>query len=211
MDLALSTIALTGVVIFLIAWLLITISAFRHHFITGLISLIPGINLLILPTIWGKSGKVIVTSMLAFVVAAGAWFAGEKNYKLSLDHLPFAHSSESIQEDHPIAVTPPSVIAASANKHDYIPPFLSPKRTKLPNKALYYLLFKEVDRQNWDHLKDSLIRITFEDETRLEGRVANILPDRLIIKYHKNKETQVFETKTSRIVNLEKLIKHPSI
>lgn len=208
MDLALSAIALISIFIFIIAYSVIAFASFRHHFVTGLISLIPVANILILPSVWYKTSKAFIISFIAIIIAAGAWFSGANqnllNYAKGLDN-PTTQNEITPLEDSAISSAPASSFVTQ------VASFKNLSQTPLPSKALYYLLFEQVNQQHWDHLKDSLIRITFEDETTLEGRVANILPDRLVIKYHQNHQTQTLETKTARIVNIEKLIRQPAI
>ncbi len=205
-----------GVAIFILAYLIIAFASFRHHFITGLVSLVPVANLIILPTVWHKTAKIFIASIISISLASAAWFSGANQHIAQLAQNFTGQKSHIIKTNyqanstHSNQTEPTQVISHTPTDLKKVSLFNHYKQPPLPNKALYYLLFKQVNRQDWEYLKDSLIRITFEDETQVEGRVSKILPDRLVIKFHQNQKTQIFETSTNRIIQVEKLIKQPS-
>lgn len=76
MEYVLPAILVLGVILLVIAWLMVIIAGFRNHPVTGLVALVPGLNWLIMPSIWHRAGAWAITGLVGFVIAAGAWFFG---------------------------------------------------------------------------------------------------------------------------------------
>jgi len=55
MELAVLTITAIGIFLFSISYIKFAYEGFRHHFVTGLLALIPVINLIALPTLWDRT------------------------------------------------------------------------------------------------------------------------------------------------------------
>ncbi len=76
MEYVLPAILVLGVILLVIAWLMVIIAGFRNHPVTGLVALVPGLNWLIMPSIWHRAGAWAITGLVGFVIAVGAWFFG---------------------------------------------------------------------------------------------------------------------------------------
>lgn len=76
MEYVLLGVLLLGAVLFLLGWLVMAVLCFQRHPITGLLALIPAVNLLALPAMWHRVGGWVITSFIGVLLAAVAWFAG---------------------------------------------------------------------------------------------------------------------------------------
>ncbi len=76
MEFALTIIALLGFLLFLLSYLRFIFAGFKHHPVTGLIAAIPVINLLVLPTLWYRTGKFLIVGAVSLLIAIGAWTMG---------------------------------------------------------------------------------------------------------------------------------------
>ena len=57
------------------SWVGYAVSGFKHHFYTGIIALIPFINLLVLPTLWHRAGKYFLAGVFwSIVIAISVYF-----------------------------------------------------------------------------------------------------------------------------------------
>lgn len=65
-----------GVLLFLAGWLFLAAAGFRRHPLTGLLTLMPGVNIVALPSLWHKVSGWVITAVVGAVLAVIAWFAG---------------------------------------------------------------------------------------------------------------------------------------
>ncbi len=65
-----------GILLFVIGWLMVVVTGFQRHPLTGLIALLPGINILTLPSLWHKVSGWVISGFVGVLLAAGAWFGG---------------------------------------------------------------------------------------------------------------------------------------
>ncbi|MBO0614186.1 MAG: hypothetical protein RL122_2163 [Pseudomonadota bacterium] len=80
MEYVLLGVLLLGAVLFLLGWLVMAGICFQRHPVTGLVALIPGVNLLTLPAMWHRVGGWVITSFIGVLLAAVAWFAGANQH-----------------------------------------------------------------------------------------------------------------------------------
>lgn len=76
MEYVLPAVLILGVLLFVISWLVVIAAGFKNHPVTGVVALIPGLNLLILPSIWYRVGAWVITGFVGFLLTVGAWFLG---------------------------------------------------------------------------------------------------------------------------------------
>lgn len=76
MDYILPGIVILGVLLFVFGWLKVIIAGFSHHPVTGLVGMLPAVNLLVFPVVWHRCGKSIMASAIGLLLIAVAWFFG---------------------------------------------------------------------------------------------------------------------------------------
>jgi len=67
MELAFTIIAGLGALLILFSYLGFVFAGFRHHFVTGIISALPVLNIVTVPALWPKARKKIIISFLRSV------------------------------------------------------------------------------------------------------------------------------------------------
>jgi hypothetical protein len=76
MEYVLPALVIVGVLLFVIGWLVVVVTSFQRHPVTGLVALIPGLNLVTLPSIWHRVSGWVIASFAGTLLAIGAWFMG---------------------------------------------------------------------------------------------------------------------------------------
>lgn len=76
MEYVLPAVLVLGVLLFVISWLIVIAAGFKNHPVTGIVALIPGLNLLILPSIWYRVDAWVITGFVGLLLTVGAWFLG---------------------------------------------------------------------------------------------------------------------------------------
>ena len=196
MTLTLFIVAATGLAIFLIAYLRIVIASFRHHAVTGLISIVPGINLAVLPTVWAKMSKVFSLSVLGLAMALGGWYAGGNQYLDNRQMKLFTKSPNTQVAQSPVVKNS----EALQIKH-------KTKELPLPQKPLYYIRFQKVAISQLDSLLNQYIRIKLIDDRELEGKNIESSSSVLLIETFQNGNRQVVKVSSKHIKTLEKLVR----
>jgi len=208
MALALSIVAIISIVIFLFAYLSVAIASFRHHFITGLIALIPGINVVVLPTIWHKAGKNVISGGLALGIGLIAWQSGANSF--INDKIKVALNSEQTADSahNPFNVEDIEKSQSSTPKEKN--KSVKTRQVGLPQHPLYQLVFEDISIQDIGTLKNPFLRITRIDETTIEGRTPKISSSSLFIERHSNGSTFQYEVPFKHIKKLEKMVRLPT-
>lgn len=67
---------LLGILLFVIGWLVVVVNGFQRHPVTGLFALIPGLNILTLPSLWHRVSGWVITGFVGLLLAVGAWLGG---------------------------------------------------------------------------------------------------------------------------------------
>ncbi len=92
MELAVLTITAIGVFLFSISYIKFDYEGFRHHFVTGLLALIPVVNLIALPTLWDRTRGMLLIGLGGLIAAIIAWFAGaDKAFEASQTKARLGH------------------------------------------------------------------------------------------------------------------------
>jgi len=101
MELALTIIAGLGALLFLVSYLSYVASGFKHHFVTGIISALPVLNIVTLPSLWDKSRGKFVIGFIGLVIAAAAWLLGaDKGFQNILSKSPSNRQSVAAKADY---------------------------------------------------------------------------------------------------------------
>jgi hypothetical protein len=175
MELAVLTITAIGIFLFSISYFKFAYEGFRHHFITGLLALLPVINLIALPTLWDRTRSMLVVGLVGLIAAIIAWFAGADK------------AFEAVRSDRntPIAATQTipgtagiSTIVNNESQNGSTETFLS----LLPGKALYRLDFESASPNQIRSFAGRIVRITSSDHTVTDGRIQNFTQSSVFIE-----------------------------
>jgi len=174
MELAVLTITAIGIFLFSISYIKFAYEGFKHHFVTGLLALVPVINIIALPTLWDRTRSMLMIGLVGLVAAIAAWFAGADK------------AFEAVQADRntPITTTQnlsgtsdPSIIdndARLGSKDIFL--------TSLPGKALYRLDFESASPTQIRNFAGRIVRITSTDHIVTDGRIQNFTPSSVFIE-----------------------------
>ncbi|OQX03893.1 MAG: hypothetical protein BWK73_38050 [Thiothrix lacustris] len=195
MEYVLLGVLLLGAVLFVLGWLVMAGICFQRHPVTGLVALIPGVNLLTLPAMWHRVGGWVITSFIGALLAAVAWFAGanQQVYRqaqalgvtvsapvrvasqpvaIPAAAAPVTHTIDippSVRPEQPVvAAAAPAPVAAPAPKAVDV---LAGAKS-LPANALFHVVFKPIELGNLSSNVGQYVRITQTDGRKREGKLV---------------------------------------
>lgn len=185
MNLSLFIITLISLAVLLVCYLTISYRSFKHHTVTGLISLLPIVNLLIIPSVWYQIRKPFFVSMIAIVISIAAWFLGGQNYNTT---------GKIAKGEQQSTINP-----VNSNIHT-IP---------LPQKPLYYIKYHSIDKSSIAQTLDKSIKIELNNSTTLEGRNQSVNKStlQLLVGYNENQriiEVSLGDIKALAVLNDQK-------
>jgi len=233
MELALTIIAVLGFLLFILSYLRFVFAGFKHHPVTGAISAIPVLNVLVLPTLWYRTGKFLILGVFALALAIGAWFMGAEkginNYSSALlgKPLPSVMQQTTIQAPETPSVASPAAPAGAAkaqpNQQATIqktpaPNVIQPSTKQisfdesqlqsLPGKALYKMSFEDVPVNTITSLPGRIVRLMDKNYKTIEGRVAAIGASSVFIQ-QTNHTGADLELPIANIKKLSLMVKKP--
>lgn len=208
MELAVLAAAAIGLLLFVISYLKFAFEGFRYHLITGLLALIPVVNLIALPTLWDRTIRMLVVGVIGLVIAVAAWFLGAgKTF-----HAYWGNSQQQIAapaagNSTPIATAPVSAGAAATVTPD-VANQVSEDRllSLLPSKALYRLDFESASTDQIKTLTGRIVRITAADHTVTDGRIQSVTPSSVFIEQSGDGQI-AYEMMLSNIKSVEVMVK----
>ena len=190
MELALTIIAGLGVLLFLVSYLSYVASGFRHHFVTGIISALPILNVVTLPSLWDKSRGKFIIGFIGLLIASGAWLMGaNKGLQNLLSRQP-QNSSESLvlsaepdsqQPAQTNTLTPTVSVSPVDADQTRSRVFNEENMLVLPNKALYTMSFELVPVDKINTLQGRIVQITNTDNEELEGRIRSVTQSSVVL------------------------------
>ena len=186
MQLALLIFAGLGAVLFLVSFVAYAISGFRHHFVTGIISMLPVLNIITLPSLWYKSSRKFIVGFIGLIIFILAWLLGADQgiqNLLSRQDKPIDNASlnvattqknqqkPSVLNTSSVAVTPNrSLLLNEENMID------------LPKIALYKMAFDTVPVNQISNLQGRVVQIIKTDSSRIEGRIKSVSPGTVVLE-----------------------------
>ncbi len=215
MELALTIIAGLGVLLFLVSYLSYVASGFRHHFVTGIISALPILNVVTLPSLWDKSRGKFIIGFIGLLIASGAWLMGaNKGLQNLLSRQP-QNSSESLvlsaepdsQQPAQINTLTPTVSVSPVDTDQTRSRvFNEENMLVLPNKALYTMSFELVPVDKINTLQGRIVQIINTDNEELEGRIRSVTQSSVVLDGLFENELPIASIKELRLM-VKKAIK----
>ncbi len=190
MELALTLLAFIGALLFLVGYLAFVRASFKHHFVTGVISIFPVFNIVAVPAVWHKISRKLVWSFLGALIIVASWFFGaDKGVTHIFNLVTGKGSSESViaakRSQKPLAlnnstvkIRPASTVDDSDNKTSM--PILKQRTLDernlqgLPLKALYKMSFELIPVDKISTLKGRIIQVLSKDNQTLEGQLVDV-------------------------------------
>ena len=184
MEYVLLGVLVLGVVLFVVGWLVMVGICFQRHAVTGVIALIPGLNLLTLPAMWHRVSGWVITSVIGVLLASVAWFAGANGHVYSRAQAVGLKVGAPVAQVTPASATPAQPAAGEVHTID-IPPqartaepapapvdVLAGAKT-LPAAALYHVVFKTIEVSALANNAGEYVRITQQDGRTREGKLIS--------------------------------------
>lgn len=184
-----------GLLLFLLSWLRVTFAGFGHHFLTGLFSLIPVLNVLVLPSLWHRVYGWVMVGTVGLLMAIASWFAGADSslYRYTADagfSLPSFAAGKSgvttntltLQKKTSDLLAAPATPAVDPNQ----PAAPLPSGKELPKTALYRMSYQPVALTDLGSYQAHYIRITQQDRRSLEGKLLGLDENELTLERRTN-------------------------
>lgn len=189
MQLVLLILAGFGALLFIISFLSYVASGFRHHFVTGVISILPVLNIITLPSLWYKSSRKFIVGCIGLIIFIIAWFLGADKgiQNLMSDQNSsvtegVAVSSAPISTQQNTSSSNPSIAVSAPIKPRPSRSYNESEMIDLPIKALYKMGFDVVPVNQINTLKGRIVQITKTDNVQIEGRIKSISPGSVILE-----------------------------
>ena len=220
MEIALTLAAVLGGLLFIFSYLKFALTGFRYHPVTGLLALIPVVNLITLPTLLdGKLIRIILLGILGLILAIGAWFVGadkslQQHISLLRGHPILVSTAEqkqrslsgdviNIKEQSSNGKDKTILNVASDNEKIVKHPV---HLTNLPKQSLYSMEFVDAPVDQINTLKGRIVYIITRTGSVVEGRVEDISKASVFIS-KKGGKNIAYEMLISNIKQLKVLVK----
>ncbi|MCK5897050.1 MAG: hypothetical protein KAG20_09600 [Cocleimonas sp.] len=219
MENALSIIAVLGGLLFVFSFVKYVLTGFRYHPVTGLLALIPVINVITLPTLMdGKIIRVILLGILGLMFSIGAWFLGAdkslyRHISILRGQSTFISGTQSGNQESQAMTSNMGVtssgqpssanVAPSSNNQPAVPQPVY--FVNLPKHALYNMTFIDAPVDKISTLQGRTVQIITLKNTVAEGRLEKATTSSVFVLQKKN-ETVANEILISNIKQLKVLI-----
>lgn len=183
MEYLLLTAFIIGLLLFVASWLRVIIAGFGHHFVTGIVSALPVLNLLILPGIWHKVYGWVFTGIIGLLVAVGSWFAGAEQhvYRYAAESgLSFSPPAAEGQIGEASTQTIETIEESMADDETPAAP-LAPGQ-ELPRKSLYKMTYQKVNSTDLGQYIGNYARITRTDRKTFEAKVTGLADNGIMVE-----------------------------
>jgi hypothetical protein len=183
MELVFTIIAGLGALLVFIGYIGFVFAGFRHHFVTGIISALPVLNIVTVPALWPKAGRKVMTSLLGIIIVVASWFLGANTgiqkyvgvLKGNDQTTQTVSTTPSTNSTTIINTSSSSLAVGSQYTID------ESKMQQLPKKALYRMKFEIIPVDKIQSLKGRVVKIVTTNHDQLEGRIANITSSSIFI------------------------------
>ena len=220
MELALKIAAGFGALLIVIGYLGYIVAGFKHHFVTGIISALPVLNIVTIPALWYTAAKKVIISFIGIIIFAASWYMGADegitNLIAKLQGKPGHTTIVSNSTNAPLSlnnstsISPATTISAapltastSSDPYAAKQRFIDESNTiPLPPKALYSIRFEEIPLNNILSLKGRIIQLTMKNNQTIEGRVSAVSNSSIILQTRSatNNELPIANIKQLRLM-----------
>jgi hypothetical protein len=98
---------LVGVILVLAGWLAVVIKGFQRHAVTGVVALIPVLNVVTLPSLWHRVSAWVIIGFVGLLIAVGAWLGGaQTQLQQHTQHLLSTDAEPAPTQAAEVPVTP---------------------------------------------------------------------------------------------------------
>ena len=163
-----------GLLLFVLSWLRVVFAGFGHHFVTGIVSIVPVLNLLVLPSLWHKVHSWVLAGIIGLLVAVGCWFAGADKHVYRYTHSTGLdlHVPQNGVGTEGLDLNQNNTAHNISESGDSATPAAPlPSGKALPKSALYSMTYKEADANSLGQYVGHYVRVTRIDRKRVEGKV----------------------------------------
>jgi len=176
MEMALVALAGIGLLLFIYSFLVYIFSGFKHHPVTGLIAMLPVLNIVTLPSLWHLTGRKLIIGFIGLIIAAGSWMMGAEQGANNL----IAKFQGT-----------PTELNSTAEQASEAQLFSESNLQQLPNKALYRMVFEPVKTSQLDTLQGKTIQVFTKNQEQFEGRLLKIINTKVIIESAGSNENKI--------------------
>ena len=194
MEIALVALAGIGILLFIFSYLAYIFAGFKHHPVTGLISTLPVLNVITLPSLWHKTGRHLIFGFIGLLIAVASWMFGADKGVNNL--------IAKIQGSSPEVES-----FSSSEKAAQKQLLIESNMQGLPGKALYKMVFNDIGVDKLSTLQGKIIHINTKDGGVFEGRLAKIINTKAIIESPNNIENEVTISDIKKLSVMTKLAK----
>lgn len=191
-----------GLLLFVLSWLRVIIAGFVHHFLTGIVAIIPVVNVLVLPSVWHQVYGLVMAGFIGLLLAVATWFAGaDKQVYQYAQQAGIQLPSKQVSEPVATGVLPPhqDTVAVKLPNANTQTPATNTKATdpskpaeplptgkELPKTALFSMSYKSVEPKQLIDYQGQYIRLTQKDRRQYEGKLLGTEADSLRIERRVN-------------------------
>lgn len=206
MELAVLIAAAVGILLFAISYLKFAYEGFRYHLITGLLALIPVINLVALPTLWDRTNRMLMVGLVGLIIAGAAWFlgAGKTFHAYWGNNQTQIAAPAATSSTTPIATAPVAGTTTPASTTNI--GTVERRVSLLPSKALYRLDFESASADQIKSFTGRIVKITSVDHTVTDGRIQSVTPSSVFIEQSGDGQI-AYEMMLGNIKSIEVMVK----
>lgn len=215
-----------GLLLFLLSWLRVIIAGFVHHFLTGIVAIIPVVNVLVLPSVWHQVYAWVMAGFIGLLLTIATWFAGADKQVYQYAHqagiqLPVKQMSAPVASGT-LPVAPPTVdgktasasssnvsttVASNDDPNKPATPLPIPTGKELPKTALFTMAYKAVEPKQLANYQGQYARLIQKDRRQYEGKILGIEADSLRIERRVNGGLVEHKVSFADIISSEVMIR----
>lgn len=178
-----------GLLLFVLSWLRVIIAGFGHHFVTGIFSIVPVLNLLVLPSLWHKVYSWVLAGIIGLLVAVGCWYAGADQHVYRYTHgmgLEIPAAQGTLRTEGLDLTQGGSAQNIAGSDGSNTPAVPLPSGKALPKSALYSMSYQETESASLGQYIGHYVRLTRTDRKRIEGKVLGADDKGIVIERRSN-------------------------
>ncbi len=183
MELAFTILAGIGALIFLSGYLGFVFAGFKHHFVTGIISALPVLNIVTVPALWRNASRKVFSSIIGLIIFIASWFLGANTGVSKYIGLLKGEqkTTQTTIVGSPIDANITATTSAQASYSGSQRTIDESKLQLLPKKPLYRMEFKNIPINKIQSLNNRVIKIITIENNIIDGRVDSVKASSIVI------------------------------